>query len=554
MQSLTSDKTRPANHFEAFFNHAAMGILIIDQDGNITAINPFALKEFGYNAEELTGKKIEILIPARFGDHHIYHRNKYAEQPHIRPMGTGIDLFALKKDGTEFPVQVSLGAYTHKGENFTIAFINDTSISKKTEIAIKKQNEELEAIVQQRTRDLKKILQQLEISGRKLDEAIVFQNALLDNAGAMIIAVDNKGIVTLFNRAASLMLGYSPNEVIGKHTPALFQQKSDTDKKIKILAEKYLLSGKSKFEILTYKAKNNIHDEDEYLYVRKDGSTFLVLLTVTAIRNANGAVTGFAGIATDISERKKAEKELRQALENEIGLNELKSRFVSMASHEFRTPLSTVLSSAYLIEKYTSAEDQPKREKHLQRIFSSVNMLTDILNDLLSVGKIEEGKVPVKPSLFNVEEFIHDIITEIKINLKSQQTICYNHSGKPDVLLDASMLKMILMNLVSNASKFSPENSGIEVKSRVENNVFLLSVKDDGMGISAEDQKHLKERFFRGANAANIEGTGLGLHIVSKYAELMNGKLEFKSELDKGTRFYITFNLKEDRNENDSAD
>ncbi len=554
MHLLTSNKIRKANHFEAFFIHAAMGIIITDQDGNITAINPYALKEFGYVEEELTGNKIESLIPTRFSKHHIHHRNKYAEQPHIRPMGTGIDLFACKKDGTEFPVQVSLGSYTHTGKIFTIAFINNISISKKTEIEIKKQNEKLEATVQQRTRDLNKILQQLEISGSKLDEAIVFQNALLDNAGAMIIAVDNKGIVTLFNRAASLMLGYSPNEVIGKHTPALFQQKSDSDKKIKILAEKYNLSGKSKFEILTYKAKNNIHDEDEYHYVRKDGSTFLVLLTVTAIRNANGAVTGFAGIATDISERKKAEKELRQALENEIGLNELKSRFVSMASHEFRTPLSTVLSSAYLIEKYASAEDQPKREKHLQRIFSSVNMLTDILNDLLSVGKIEEGKVPVKPTLFNVEEFINGIITEIKINLKSQQTICYHHKGNPDVLLDASLLKMILMNLVSNASKFSPENSSIEIKSSLKNNIFLLSVKDDGMGISSEDQKHLKERFFRGANAANIEGTGLGLHIVSKYAELMNGTLEFKSELDKGTLFFIKFKLKEDSDEKDSAD
>ena len=231
MQLLTSNKTGKANHFEAFFIHAATGIIITDQDGNITAINPYALKEFGYVAEELTGNKIESLIPSRFGKHHIHHRNKYTEQPYIRPMGTSIDLFALKKDGTEFPVQVSLGSYTNTGEIFTIAFINNISSSKKTEIEIKKQNEELEATVQQRTRDLNKILQQLEISGSKLDEAIVFQNALLDNAGAMIIAVDNKGIVTLFNRAASMMLGYTPNEVIGKHTPALFQQKSDSDKK-----------------------------------------------------------------------------------------------------------------------------------------------------------------------------------------------------------------------------------------------------------------------------------------------------------------------------------
>ena len=553
MQPLTTNITPQSNHFEAFFNHAAMGIIITDQDEKITAINPYALNEFGYGSEELSGKKIEILIPSRFGNHYVYRRKKYAEQPHSLPIRTGIDFIAMKKDGSEFPVQVSLGVYTHKGENFTIAFINNISISKKTALEIKKRNEELETTVQQRARDLNQILKQLEISGSKLDEAIIFQNALLDNAGAIIIAVDNKGIVTLFNRTASLMLGYSPNEIIGKRTPALFQQKSDSDQKIKLLTEKFDLYGKSKFDILTYKAKNNIHDEDEYHCVKKDGSIFLVLLTVTAIRNANGTVTGFAGIATDISERKKAEKELRLALENETGLNELKSRFVSMASHEFRTPLSTVLSSAYLIEKYTSSEDQFKREKHLQRIFSSVNMLTDILNDLLSVGKIEEGKVPVKPTLFNLEEFINGTITEIKINLKSQQTICYQHSGKPDVLLDASLLKMIFMNLVSNAIKFSPENSSIEIKSSVENNTFRLSVKDDGMGISAEDQKHLNERFFRGANAANIEGTGLGLHIVSKYAELMNGTLEFESELDKGTRFLITFKLKEDSNENYSA-
>lgn len=216
-----------------------------------------------------------------------------------------------------------------------------------------------------------------------------------------------------------------------------------------------------------------------------------------------------------------------------------------MASHEFRTPLSTVLSSSYLIQKYASEEDQPKRERHLQRIISSVNMLTDILNDFLSLGKIEEGKIQVRLSEINIEELIRSIINEIKNNLKKQQTIEYKHEGKTNVFIDSSLLKHIVLNLVSNASKFSSETSPIEVKTTVDESKLILSVKDFGMGISKEDQKHLMERFFRGANALNIQGTGLGLHIISKYAELMHGTVKCKSELEKGTEFIITFKLKQ---------
>jgi signal transduction histidine kinase len=249
------------------------------------------------------------------------------------------------------------------------------------------------------------------------------------------------------------------------------------------------------------------------------------------------------GVAIDISERKKAEENLREALNKEIELNELKSRFVSMASHEFRTPLSTVLSSAWLIEKYTTTEDQPKRAKHLQRIVSSINMLTDILNDFLSLGKIEEGKIQVRLAEFNILELISETVDEMKSSLKKDQYIEYRHKGNPVVLLDFSLLKHIIMNLVSNASKFSPEASLITIKSVSHDHHITLSVKDHGMGISKQDQKHLMERFFRGTNAGHIQGTGLGLHIVSKYAELMNGSVECKSELEKGTEFIITFTM-----------
>jgi len=215
-----------------------------------------------------------------------------------------------------------------------------------------------------------------------------------------------------------------------------------------------------------------------------------------------------------------------------------------MASHEFRTPLSTILSSAYLIEKYKTTEDQPKRDRHLQRVISSVRMLTDILNDFLSLGKIEERKIQVRVTEFNIRELVIDIVGEIKNNVKENQEINYQHEGDSIVSLDTSLLKHMVMNLVSNASKFSPDAASIEIKTINPDHQLTLTVKDHGIGISREDQKHLMERFFRGSNAGNIQGTGLGLHLVSKYAELMNGTVKCKSELGKGTEFIIHFDTK----------
>jgi len=245
-----------------------------------------------------------------------------------------------------------------------------------------------------------------------------------------------------------------------------------------------------------------------------------------------------------ISRIKKMEAELQASLTKEIELGQLKSRFVSMASHEFRTPLSAILSSAHLLEKYPNTEDQPKRLKHVQRIVSSVGLLTDILNDFLSLGKIEQGKIPVVFVEFDIREMVQRMITEIKNNLKGTQTIKYDHEGGSLIKLDPDLLQHILMNLVSNASKFSPDDGYIEIKTVKDERFVTLSVKDYGIGIAAADQLHLKEPFFRAANAVNIQGTGLGLHIADRYSELMNGTIKCTSELYKGTEISITFPAK----------
>ena len=235
--------------------------------------------------------------------------------------------------------------------------------------------------------------------------------------------------------------------------------------------------------------------------------------------------------------------ELENALQKEIELGDLKTRFVSMASHEFRTPLTSILSSAALIEKYTAEDQQPKREQHIQRIKSSVSHLTEILEEFLSVGKLEAGKVEVRPEDFSVSEFFDDLVSALAGMKKPGQDIelvISNPSSRFST--DTSMLRKILLNGLSNAIKFSQKNVFLRVQ--MLENSMEITIQDQGIGISEQDQKHLFERFFRGGNANIIPGTGLGLHIMDRYVRLIQGQLSLTSELDQGTTItYLLPNL-----------
>lgn len=665
-ESLRNATDMQSEHFRGVFSYATMGILIADKRGKIVAINPFALSEFGYTEKELIGQPVEILVPGRFKEKYSTYRQKCIERQKIRLKGSGLEIFAVCKDGTEKPVEISVGNYYSNNEAFVVAFVNNISVRKKADVKIKKLHSDLEETVEQRTRDLKEAILMLEISGKELQRNIAFQRALLQNAGGIIISVNKEGIIQTFNPQAEKELGYKAEDVIGKHTPLIFHDAVHIKSMAKDLSRELHKEIAPGMEVFLAKARLGLPCENECICIRKDGSQFPILLNVTTLKDDQDIVTGFIGISVNITERKRIERELKgvqrlflqllsnypdgaisiidknfnfvftggelhtflgansadliggriypifperlrqiilnmldnvfkhktvysdfelpmplsgnnfvmdafplieedgsvdkvgviirniselikmkgdlqKALEKEKELSELKSRFVSMASHEFRTPLSTVLTSAYLIGKYSDTEDQPKRERHLQHIISSVNMLTDILNDFLNVGKIEEGKIQVRPSPINIKEILEELSGELKNIMRKNQKIVYHHEGYEEAVMDKSLLKHIVMNLVSNASKFSPEGSPVEIKTTGKDNYIVLSVKDYGIGISKEDQKRLMERFFRGANAGNIQGTGLGLHIVSKYAELMDGTVEYKSELEKGTEFIITF-------------
>jgi signal transduction histidine kinase len=198
-----------------------------------------------------------------------------------------------------------------------------------------------------------------------------------------------------------------------------------------------------------------------------------------------------------------------------------------------------------LLAKYTKAEDQAKRERHVERIKESVKHLGTLLEDLLSLGKLDEGLIEAKKETIQCEEFIADFVGDMSELLKPGQKINYLHTGASEIYTDKRLLKNILLNLLSNAIKFSPEDSEIELSINNSPDQMVLIVKDKGIGISVEDQQHLFERFFRARNAQNIQGTGLGLHIVSKYVELLDGRVEMKSIENEGTTFTIILPIKQ---------
>lgn len=237
---------------------------------------------------------------------------------------------------------------------------------------------------------------------------------------------------------------------------------------------------------------------------------------------------------------RKAEAEMLKALEKERELNTMKSKFVTIASHEFRTPLSTIVSSASLIGRYNEPADQDKRAKHVGRIKSAVENLTNILNDFLTLSKLEEGFTRVQPSHFDVVQFSEELTEEMSTIAKEDQPIRYAHRGpRTEVWLDKQLLRNVLINLLSNAIKYSGPGQPIELTTDLQPRTLVVVVRDCGMGIPDADKSHLFRQFYRAHNATNIQGTGMGLVIVKKYVELMQGDIHFESTENQGTTFTV---------------
>lgn len=386
-------------------------------------------------------------------------------------------------------------------------------------------------------------------------------HAIISTAIDGIITIDSRGLIESMNPAALRLFGYEQEEeLVGRNISVLMPEpdKSAHDGYI----NRYQSTGE----------KRIIGIGREVRGLRKDKSTFPFRLAVSEVEYESRKI--FTGFIHDLSKEKAAEENLRKytekleetikerthdlreliseleiardeashSLEKEKELNQLKTRFVSMASHEFRTPLSSVQLSASLIEKYLQKQDDGNILKHTSKIKNSVGHLTGILNDFLSLEKLEAGRTEVQFQHFDLVKFSEGLIEEMQLIAKQNQHIFYQHTGETaDVFLDPSLLRNSIINLVSNAIKYSGENTFIEFNTEVSETEVCISVKDNGIGIPEEEQKNLFEPFFRAHNTGNIPGTGLGLNIVKRYAELMGGDVICQSAQNEGTTIALIF-------------
>lgn len=365
---------------ELLFMTATEGLVVVDVSGKIIMQNPSMARMFGYEDSELLGRLIEDLLPDTMRAKHKAHRAAYEQKPVQRSMGSGMELKGQRKDGSVFPVEVSLNHFKVEEQRYVMALVTDITLRRLAEDELVRTNVELEDRVEHRTAELK-----------------------------------------------------------------------------------------------------------------------------------------------------EAQEGLKRALEKERELHALKSRFVSMASHEFRTPLSTIMGSIDLIGRYAS--DDEKVDKHVKRIRSKVRELTAMLNEFLSLERIEQGIVEVKPAEIDIVHQCIEQIEELRGLAKPGQSIDYDHEGTERmVTTDPQMLGHVITNLVSNAVKYSPAGTPVALRTRIHQGRLTITVTDQGVGIPAEDQQHLFDRFFRGSNVMTIQGTGLGLNIVKRYLDLLGGGITFTSE------------------------
>jgi PAS domain S-box-containing protein len=396
---------------------------------------------------------------------------------------------------------------------------------------IQRLNEELEKKVIERTL-------QLELKNKNISD---YKFAL--DESCIVAVTDQKGIIQFANSNFCKISKYTAEELIGQD-------------------HRIVNSGHHSKEFIrelwTTISKGSVW-KGELKNKAKDGTIYWVDTTIVPFLNEKGKPYKYLAIRSDITERKQAEErilkmneelestieartlELKQSLEREKKLNELKSRFVAMASHEFRTPLSAILSSVSLIESYHTDEQKEKRDKHISRIKSSIKNLVDVLNDFLSLDKLEQDKVNVEKETFDLYEFCSDIVEEVSGMAKQGQCIRIIQCGEKKIVQDKKILRHILLNLLSNAIKYSAENKEIYLFIEVNNGMVCVKVQDQGIGIPQEEQENLFGKFYRAKNALNIQGTGLGLNIVKKYVELLAGTIGFTSVQNEGTTFTVEF-------------
>lgn len=388
------------------------GIVIVNKNQNIITTNASADTLFGYNIGELEGMPLETLIPAKYHTKHEKQVDHFYENSRRRRMAEGHNLFGLRKNGEEFPVEVGLNPLKVGDETYIMALVIDITERVEAQKVIKDLNANLEKKIESRTKEL--------------------------------------------------------------------------------------------------------HE------------------TVAKLQELN------VELGEEIKKRIEAETKIKNALQKEIELNELKTKFLSLVSHEFKTPLSGILTSTVLVGKYKETDQQSKRNKHLKTIVDKVKYLNTILNDFLSIERIDSGKIHYKYTTFLLSKIVNEAIYNANMLLKPGQKINFpNNIDEFIIYQDEKILELILSNLINNAIKYSPNDATINLDFVIMNTFLKITIEDQGIGIPEKDHKHIFERYFRAENALLEQGTGIGLNIIKGHIENLGGNITFTSKVNLGTTFFV---------------
>ena len=521
-----------SNRYRSVVKSLAEGVIVYDKYGQPVTVNDSAESIIGLSKEKIL--EISIFdedLKAVKVDSTFFSRDEY---PVIKTLRTGKPEHEIimglnrRPSGELFWISVNTQPiYDEAGEmpSSVVMSFFDITMKLKTEKEISNYRSHLENLVRERTIKLEKEIDERKKVEDALRESESHYRLLTENAHDMILRYVYLPVpgYEYVSPACFKLTGYTANDFY-----------SDPNMKTKLIHPEDI-------HLLELHNLKNLQPGEsiELRLVHKNGTTLWVEENLQLFFDEEGNIKSREGIVRDITLRKASEFKILENLKREKELSELKSRFISTVSHEFRTPLTTVLSSSELIQKYSKGWGEEKLNLHSERILRSIDYLTNLLDDILLVSLVEAEEISYNPSDTNFKQLCEKVIETLYDGITPSHNIKFEYqSDKKIIRIDSQLAKIILTNLLSNAIKYSPMGGDIILSVSV-NEILHIAVSDTGMGISEKDKDKIADSFYRSENVLGIRGTGLGLSIVKRAVDLHKGKYELKSELGKGTEVIV---------------